>query len=561
MRYYITFLLLFTTILWTKESFSVDELTYLSAKKEIKVCVTSNFMPFEDMDEKGKHIGFSSSYFEIFQQRMPIPFKVVATENSEQSLRFLNSKKCDVISTVIASKNRELLGLTKPYITSPLVIVIQSHVSYITDFKNLKDKELGITHTCAYTKNIKRFFPTLNRTIEVESVEEGLNRVAKGKIFGQVGTLAEIGYLFNKNFRGELKIAGKTDEVDLELSMAVGEDEPILFEIMQRFINELDSSVHYDIVSQWTSIKYEQGVNYALGLKVVSFFLLLLLGGAVFLLILKNKNRKLNIAKEEIEYLNLHLEDKIKDEVAKNREKDIYLFQQSRLAQMGGLLSMIAHQWRQPLGSINNVVTLTQLNLMAKKDNLAKKEDRERFFKYLNENFSEINGYVKFLSNTMNDFQSFYKPNKAKEMVSVAQPVNDAVKMMHKIFKEKGIVVITKLQSHKSLLLHKNEITQVLLNILRNSEDAFDEEKVVHPKIKITTKEENGKTIIAISDNAGGISKESLNQIFDPYFSTKDEKVGTGIGLYMSKIIIEEHNDGTLSVQSIDNEACFSVIF
>ena len=545
--------------LFATDDFSDKELTYLEHKKEIKVCVNHDFMPFEDIDKNGKHIGFSSSYFEIFEKRIPIPFKVISTKKLEQSIAFLNAKKCDIISTITASKSKDFMLLTKPYIKSPLVIAIQSHVPYISDFYNLKDKKLGISNDAEYTENIKSFFPTLNHATRVRSVEEGLNQVAEGILFGQIGTLAEIGYFFNKNFRGELKIAGKTDEVDLELSMAIHKKEPILFEIMQRFITELDSSVHYDIVSQWTAIKYEQGVNYALAIKVVGLFLFLALGAVIFLLILRNKNRKLQIIKEEIEYLNQHLEDKVKHEVQKNREKESYLFHQSRLAQMGELLSMIAHQWRQPLALINGIILIMELDLMQKKFDLENIEDREKIFEYLNKNFKEIEGYVQFLSKTVTDFTTFYQPNKTKEMVSINSPIEDALSMISSMLEIEEVLVNINYQTKKTLFLHKNEITQVILSILKNCQDNFKEKKTVNPKIEITTKEKNSKLSISISDNGGGIDENILENIFDPYFSTKDKKNGTGLGLYMSKMIIEEHHGGEIIVINNKQGVCFNI--
>ena len=558
----ILFLLSFLSFnLLAVDTFLERELRYLEHKKEIKVCVKNGFMPFEDIDEKGNHIGFSASYFEIFQKRMPIPFNVVATKNLEESIAFLNAKKCDIISTITASKAKEFMLLTKPYIKSPLVIAIQSHIPYISDFYNLKDKELGISNDADYTEDVKLFFPTLNRTKKVKSVEEGLNQVAEGKLFGQIGTLAEIGYFFNKNFRGELKIAGKTDEVDLEFSMAMTKEESILFEIMQKFVSELDSSVHYDIVSQWTAIKYEQGVNYALAIKVVGLFLFLALGAVVFLLILRNKNKKLQLIKEEIEYLNQHLEDKVKDEVEKNREKESYLFHQSRLAQMGELLSMIAHQWRQPLALINGTILVMELDLMKKKFDLEKSEEREAFFDYLSNKFNEIGEYVQFLSKTVSDFTTFYQPNRIKERVAIHSPIEDALSMISGMLKVEEVLVTTNYEVKKSLFLHKNEITQVILSILKNSQDNFKEQKIVNPKIEITTKEKEGYLMISISDNGGGIDKSILENIFDPYFSTKNKKNGTGLGLYMSKMIIEEHHGGELTVINKKQGVCFNINF
>ncbi len=557
---FIIFLLLSTNLL-SQSSFSQEEIEYLKNKKEIKVCIVSGFMPFEDIDKNGKHIGFSSSYFEIFQSSMPIKFKFVVSRSLEESIDFLKTKKCDIVSMVQATSSKKFLYLTQPYIKSPLVVAIKSCVPYITDFNNLKDKKLGIFRGCEYSKNIRSIFPSINSVFKVKSVEYGLKQVAEGKLFGQIGSLAEIGYFFNKNFRGELKIAGKTDDMYLEVRMAIGEDENILFEIMDRLIDGLDLSVHYDIVSKWTAIKYEKGIDFSLVFKLFIIFIIFTLVGVAFLIILKNRNIKLTIVKEEVEYLNRSLEEKVMEEVEKNREKEIFLFQQSRLAQMGELLSMIAHQWRHPLGLINNTITLMQLNFMKNRPELETQKDKDKFFNYLDEKFNDINRYVKFLSNTINNFTNFYRPNKEKELVDITIPIQHSLSMINKILEAKGIVVDINYKTNQAVLLHNNEVMQVILNILKNSKDNFNEKKILNPKIYIETKKDDKNIIINISDNGGGIPKDILHKIFDPYFSTKDEQHGVGIGLYISKIIIQEHNGGTLNVCNIDDGVCFSIIF
>ncbi len=242
------------------------------------------------------------------------------------------------------------------------------------------------------------------------------------------------------------------------------------------------------------------------------------------------------------------------------REKDQMLQQQSRLAQMGEMISMIAHQWRQPLGAISSTVIGIQIKLEIDHFNLDEKVDRDNFFAFMDKKHKNINEYVQFLSTTINDFRNFFKPDKEKELVEIISPIDRALKIVQTSMSAKGINISTDYQNNSQLQLFQNEMMQVVLNILKNCEDNFLEKKVSNAQIMISTKKDNDHHIISISDNGGGIAEDILPNIFDPYFSTKCEKNGTGLGLYMSKTMIEEHNNGILSAKNIDDGVCFEIL-
>ena len=257
---------------------------------------------------------------------------------------------------------------------------------------------------------------------------------------------------------------------------------------------------------------------------------------------------------EELEEYKKKLEDRIKE--------DKILFQQSRHAQMGEMISMIAHQWRQPLASISGTIVGMQLNQISDKFDFSNKDDLEEFFRIQNDKFTRINNQVKLLSHTIDDFRNFFKPSKIKELVSISSPIKKALSIISTTLDEKGIKVNLSLEVDDEIEIHQNEIIQVLLNIIQNSVDNFIQESISDPCINISTGYDSIENIfIQIEDNGGGIDSDILTKIFDPYFSTKDEKNGTGIGLYMSKLIVEEHNDGKLSVQNNKNGVCFYIKF
>jgi signal transduction histidine kinase len=281
----------------------------------------------------------------------------------------------------------------------------------------------------------------------------------------------------------------------------------------------------------------------------------------------KTLEKKVNIrtkelvdTKEELILLNATLEHRVQKSIEQLRDRNKKLKEQTKLAQMGEMISMIAHQWRQPLGAINSAILSIQTKVSTNKFDLNQKEDQGKFLAFLNKKHNNINEYVQFLSATIDDFRNFFKPNKAKEFMPLTSPITKALQIVESSMENKNITITTNFEVNDNLSLHQNEMMQVILNIIKNSEDNFMEKNIMNPEITITTTKESSSYIILICDNGGGIDKEIMSKIFDPYFSTKDEKNGTGLGLYMSKVIVEDHNNGKLNVLNSDVGTCMQII-
>ena len=249
--------------------------------------------------------------------------------------------------------------------------------------------------------------------------------------------------------------------------------------------------------------------------------------------------------KKKIEEFNLTLEQKVVEEVEKNRQKDQQILEQSRLAQMGEMISMIAHQWRQPLSAISS--TSAGINLKAKLNKL----DNDVAIDLSD----KISQYSQHLSLTIDDFREFFKSNKEKKDTTYDNLIKSVLNIVESSIINQNINLIKKLNSKDTLHTYENEVKQVVLNLIKNAEDILLEKEIKNPQITIETQ----NNILTISDNAGGISEDIMDKIFDPYFSTKIKKDGTGLGLYMSKTIIEEHCGGKLSVSNDTDGAVFKI--
>ena len=269
--------------------------------------------------------------------------------------------------------------------------------------------------------------------------------------------------------------------------------------------------------------------------------------------------RKINFAisacvgVKELEELNSNLENRVKESVSKIREHEKMLLIQSKYAAMGEMIEMIAHQWRQPITTIgmisNNVALDLILNNVDEIDTEMLKRDLEG-----------INRQVKYLSDTIDDFKNFFKGSKSKQKVFLSEIIDKAVSLIIKQLEQKNIIISIENRCDNTLLnTYKNELIQVLLNIIANAKDALTEHNSKEKKISIVCKKNRDSFIISISDNAGGIKDEVISKIFDPYFSTKKAKNGTGLGLYMSKVIINEHLDGEIFAKNIDYGAEFTI--
>jgi len=246
--------------------------------------------------------------------------------------------------------------------------------------------------------------------------------------------------------------------------------------------------------------------------------------------------------------------------IEQNIKKEKQIMEQSRLAQMGEMMSMIAHQWRQPLGAIGSAVINMKMKLESQGQKLDDKETCKSFIQTFNKKLGSIEEYVEFLSATVEDFRTFFKKNDQKESVCICEPIEKALQMIQASMASKNIKISKTYHTKDTLHVYVNELVQVLLNILKNSEDNFIEKQIPNPKVSIMTQKIDQMFYITITDNGGGVPECILPKLCEPYFSTKHEKNGTGLGLYMSRVIIEEHHGGSLHVKNVENGISFQIL-
>ena len=225
------------------------------------------------------------------------------------------------------------------------------------------------------------------------------------------------------------------------------------------------------------------------------------------------------------------------------------LVQSTKMASMGEMLAMIAHQWRQPLATIN--VIASSIKLEQQLGNATTEGTLEKLKK--------IQDTTSFLSRTINDFRDFFRPDRQRAFVQLNELVQRTMEIIGLSLQKQDIELVKEFGELPPLELFPNEVQQALINLFKNAEEALEESGIDKKRLIVRTYVQQDKQILEVQDNAGGIPEEVVDQIFFPYFSTKNKLNGTGLGLYMSRMIIEDHLGGKLTVVNKDGGACFRV--
>ena len=252
----------------------------------------------------------------------------------------------------------------------------------------------------------------------------------------------------------------------------------------------------------------------------------------------------------QLEEHNKELEKEIKEELRKNKDKDKLLFQQNKMAALGEMLGNISHQWRQPLMEINSIFLPIEaklsLDMTLEKDELLK-------------SINKLNEITKYMSNTIDDFRDFFASDKEKIEFCLLDQINSTINIISGGLKTHNIKLDIIIQKNPEMIGFKNDYSQVLINIISNAKDILVQRNVINPYIKISIYEKNNNIITIVEDNGGGIKVKPIEKIFDPFF-TYEKIGGSGIGLFMSKLIIENNMNGKLSVKNSSNGAFFKII-
>lgn len=666
-----------------KKFLTIDEKNYLTNKSTIKICNIIDLKPIE-FKEDNKLQGINIDLLSLISKKLDVNIEFISSKNKDEAIKYLENKSCDVLPIISKNKTiKDIANITKPINSYKLAIVTQSGKPVIQDITEIINEKMAKNKNSQYTNILEDSYFNLD-IYKTNNDYETLEAINSNKAYFALEPLPVVAYYMSQYALNNIFISRYTDML-LETNLAILKDNNILFDILNKTINEINTNERTIIFNKWTNLSIKEPFDYSILWKISSVVFVILLIIAYRQIILNKHNKKLKIANNEIakkneqiakqkelfeklynksadgvllikdkkiidcneatlkilqyskeelvnkslcdispkfqpdnqssyikaitkidealtngicsfewvhknkqhkhlwieivltsieidnnsvihtvirdinkrkemeqklEILTLNLEGKIYEEIKKNQEKTKQLIQQSRLAQMGEMISMIAHQWRQPLTAITATTNNLQIKAM-----IADKIDN----KHLQEELELITNYSQHLSLTIDDFRNFFKPDKIKTEEKLEDIIEKAINIIKTSIESKNINLIKDYNFNDKLYTYTSEIQQVILIILKNAEDSLMERNIEDRLIIITTFKEEDFAIIQIKDNGVGISEDIINKIFDPYFSTKKTKEGTGIGLYMSKIIIDEHCCGNLSVKNNKDGATFEI--
>ncbi|MFT6349290.1 MAG: diguanylate cyclase (GGDEF)-like protein [Psychromonas sp.] len=297
-----------------------EEHTYLDQKKQISMCIDPNWLPYDAFDKQGKHIGLNTNFINIFRKQLPIPIEIVHTRSWSESLQFARQRKCDLLSLAVKTEERkQYLNFTSPYLVNPRVLVTKINIPFLDNFTHLANKKIGVPKDYEQQEVIRKDYPNII-IVEVDTIEDGLEKVANDQLYGLIGGLNTVGHLLQNRFIGQLKVSGKLDK-KAEVGIGVRNDEILLLQVFEKLVNNLSEETKQEIVNNSSAIKYKEEFNYQLLWRVLFVVLLFIVFFSYRQWLLTNLNKTLNEKVEEktkaLQNLNENLERKIKERTQK----------------------------------------------------------------------------------------------------------------------------------------------------------------------------------------------------------------------------------------------------
>jgi len=523
---------------------SSKEREYINKKKEVNMCIFPNLKPYSYI-ENDQLKGFAADFYALIGQNTGLKFKLIKTDSISQSLQYLKEKKCDILSSAESTNDRRTFAnFTKPFMDVPFVLITDNKSPFIDNLEVYQNKKIGLVKSYSVNKRIREKYPNID-FVDVNSLDEGIKKVLDGELYGHIDLLHTSWYKLYESDITKLKISGKLD-VLVPISIAVRNDDPFLYFILDKAISSISNIEKENILKKWITVEYKKEFDYSLLWQILLVSLIIFLGILYRQKLLKDNNlllrKKVDIKTKELLEINSELESRIKLEVEENLKKDRLLSQQSKMISMGQMIENIAHQWRQPLSLITTGASGIKI----------KKQVDDLSDEFLYSTLDSIIETSNYLSNTIDDFRNFYKPEKEKKEFDLGTCCTKTIELMNPKFLEKDIKIIYNTQKLK-VNSYENELTQVLINILNNSKDALELNKSISEKLIFISMFKHKKNlIILIRDNAGGIEEEIIDKIYEPYFTTKHNYQGTGIGLYMCQEILTKHMNGKISCLNVE---------
>ncbi len=435
------------------------------------------------------------------------------------------------------------------------------------DEKELKADTIRLLNHISYDKNKSNYIFVYD-ILNIEGGDNFARFLVNPNRTDLIGKLISTNYVdingikFREVFLKDIRLIGEsytqyaykkifTDEVQQKLSY---------FKYFPRWnwiiaVGVYLDDIEYDIAKKKLLLK--KRVKKQVVQNILLFLLFLVFAIVISILVsqkidevLKTYQKKVYSKSQALKELNETLEKRVEDEIEKNREHEELLVQKSRFIALGEMISNIAHQWRQPLSELSSILMFIKF-----KYDINKLDE-----KTMNQKSKEAESVIDYMSHTIDDFRNFFMPKKDKERFALRTALDSIMTIISSTLSNNKINITICIDDSITLNTYINEFEQVILNIITNAKDVLIEKDIKKAWIKIYTTEDEYSITVIIEDNGGGVQVKPKNKIFEPYFTTKKDSDGTGIGLYMSKTIVDKNMNGKLKVRNTEYGARFEIV-
>ena len=521
MRFFILIILLSIQLISSPVKFTKEEKAWIEKNPLVTYVGDPDWLPFEAFDKNGNYVGIVADLLKYIEKTTSLKFKIIKTDSWSESVKIMADGKAMIISQSQDANAKTSLLFTTNYYKNPIVIIMDKK-QYIPSLEKIKNKKISIIKREPFFKKIKEEYPDIN-FINVKSVTEGLQSLNDGKADAFVNTLARTSYYMAKLQLNNLKMVGRT-KFYVELGFGIAPKNHILKQIINKALSNIPKDVGNKILSKWITQQYVEKPDYtSLYIAIAVFMVIFGMGLTFYIRLKKETNARID---------------------AQNK----MLKQQSKMASMGEMLDSVAHQWKQPLNAITMYLELLKSDF---EDGLVDKA-------YIDEMQEGTQNQIEHMMTTLQEFRNFFRPNHAIEDFNLLKLTNSVLLLTKDEFLKNQINIVVQINENITLHGNQNEFKHLIINIINNAKDAFNEKEITNRQINIKATQDAKNVLITIEDNAGGIPPDALEHIFEANFTTKAKDKGTGIGLYMSTKIIEKMS-GTIKAENINEGACFYI--
>ncbi|RLA79499.1 MAG: histidine kinase [Epsilonproteobacteria bacterium] len=503
--------------------FSEEEKLWIKQNPVITYVGDPDWLPFEAFNN-GRYMGIVADLIKHIENTTPLKFKIIETSSWEESIEIVNSKKVMLMSQSQDFNKKTTQLFTEIYYKNPIVIIMDKRHRYVSSLYAIDDKQIAISIEESFFQKIQDKHPDIKFRY-VKNIKDGLSSVVFGESDAFVHTLAQASYAIAKLQLNDLRIVGRT-EFNTKLGFGVSQEHPLLKSIMDKVLQEIGPDVQNDILAKWIHQEYVEKPDYEALFIALAIFALILIMAILF-----------------------HLKVK-KETKAKEKAQNKMLKQQSKMASMGEMLDSVAHQWKQPLNALTMYLDLMKSDF---DDGVVDKA-------YINEMQEGMNSQINHMTTTLSEFRNFFRPKAEVVNFNLLDTVNSVLLLTKDEFLKNQISLVVEIDKEIALKGNENEFKHLIINIINNSKDAFNDKEIKNRHIDIRAIKKNSSLRLEIEDNAGGIPEYVIECIFESNFTTKSADKGTGIGLYMSSQIVDKMS-GKMSVKNINNGACFYIVF